>query len=51
MSYFVYLIGNYKKSKVKLHDLKVIEREEAVEIENEIRKKTGLVVSSVYGES
>jgi wyosine [tRNA(Phe)-imidazoG37] synthetase (radical SAM superfamily) len=42
---------DYKKSKVKLHDLKVIEREEAIEIENQIRKKTGLVVSSVYGES
>ena len=42
---------DYEKSKTKLHKLKVIEPKEAVDIENEIRKKTGIIVSSVYGES
>ena len=42
---------DYEKSKTKLHTLKVIEMKDAIEIENEIRKKTGVIVSSVYGES
>ena len=42
---------DYEKSKIKLNKLKVLEPEDAGKIEDEIRRKTGLIVSSVYGES